>query len=165
MAVVAGHLDDVVHQDLAQRGLGLGPPRHPGRCVQGELGDGGVAGGSGVAVEVQHAADVGVDAPGEVVALRLGPGLGVGLRGRLWVTCTLKLLVQPLVAYAIAHWLLGLTGGPLLAIVIIAALPTAQNVFIYATRYDTATSLARDTGLITTIGSVPVILAATLLLA
>lgn len=99
------------------------------------------------------------------IALRLGPGLGVGLRGRLWVTCTLKLLVQPLVAYAIAHWLLGLTGGPLLAIVIIAALPTAQNVFIYATCYDTATSLARDTGLITTIGSVPVILAATLLLA
>jgi predicted permease len=39
-----------------------------------------------------------------------------------------------------------------------SALPTAQNIFVHATRYNRATVLARDTILITTIGSVPVIL-------
>ena len=34
----------------------------------------------------------------------------------------------------------------------------AQNIFVHATRYDRATILACDTILITTIGSVPVIL-------
>lgn len=98
------------------------------------------------------------------IALRLGPGLGAGLGRKLWVTCSLKLLVQPFVAYAAGHWILGASGAPLLAIVITAALPTAQNIFVYASRYDVGTALARDTILITTIGSVPVILTATLLL-
>lgn len=98
------------------------------------------------------------------IALRLGPGLGAGLGAQLWTTCLLKLAVQPLVAYAVAAFLLGAQGMPLLAIVVTAALPTAQNIFVHATRYDTGTGLARDTILITTLGSVPVILLAVLLL-
>lgn len=98
------------------------------------------------------------------IALRLGPGLGAGLGAKLWATCTLKLIVQPLVAYVIAAGLLGAQGVPLLAIVVTAALPTAQNIFVHATRYDVATGLARDTILLTTLGSVPVILLAVLLL-
>lgn len=98
------------------------------------------------------------------IALRLGPGLGRGLGAKLWTTTLLKLAVQPLVAYAIAHWLLGADGLALLAIVVTAALPTAQNIFVHATRYDIGTALARDTILLTTLGSVPVILLAVLLL-
>ncbi|GAB94974.1 hypothetical protein BJY21_001744 [Kineosphaera limosa] len=98
------------------------------------------------------------------IALRLGPGLGAGIGAKLWATCTLKLVVQPVVAWAIAAGLLGAQGVPLLAIVVTAALPTAQNIFVHATRYDVATGLARDTILLTTLGSVPVILLAVLLL-
>jgi len=49
--------------------------------------------------------------------------------------------------------------------VMLAALPTAQNVLNYAQRYERAETLARDTILITTIGSVPVLLVAAALLA
>ncbi|KGN30305.1 transport integral membrane protein [Knoellia sinensis KCTC 19936] len=93
------------------------------------------------------------------IALRLGPGLGAaGSVAELATTSLLKLIVQPLVAYAVARFALGVEGHALLAIVVTAALPTAQNIFVHATRYDRATVLARDTILITTMGSVPVIL-------
>ncbi|CAN7212150.1 AEC family transporter [Knoellia sp. LjRoot47] len=93
------------------------------------------------------------------IALRLGPGLGAaGSLAELATTSALKLVVQPLVAYAVAHFALGVEGHALLAIVVTSALPTAQNIFVHATRYDRATVLARDTILITTMGSVPVIL-------
>ena len=98
------------------------------------------------------------------IALRLGPGLGAGVAGQLWATTLLKLVVQPFVAYAVAHWILGVDGRELLAIVVVSALPTAQNIFAHATRYDTATGVARDTILLTTLGSVPVIVALALLL-
>jgi len=93
------------------------------------------------------------------IALRLGPGLGrAGSVAELATTSTLKLLVQPAVAWFVASVLLGVDGHALLAIVVTSALPTAQNIFVHATRYDRATVLARDTILITTIGAVPVIL-------
>lgn len=99
------------------------------------------------------------------IALRLGPGLGGdGPRGELALTSGLKLVAQPLVAYAVAAGLLGVTGHALLAVVVCSALPTAQNIFVTATFYDRATTLARDTILVTTALSVPVILIATLLL-
>ncbi|MFW5472732.1 AEC family transporter [Knoellia sp. CPCC 206450] len=93
------------------------------------------------------------------IALRLGPGLGAaGSVSELATTSLLKLVVQPLVAYAVAHLALGVDGHALLAVVVTSALPTAQNIFVHATRYDRGTVLARDTILITTMGSVPVIL-------
>jgi malonate transporter and related proteins len=93
------------------------------------------------------------------VALRLGPGLGrAGSVSELATTSTIKLLLQPLVAWFVASVLLGVEGHALLAIVVTSALPTAQNIFVHATRYDRATTLARDTILITTVGAVPVIL-------
>ncbi len=99
------------------------------------------------------------------IALRLGPGLGAaGSVSELATTSALKLVVQPVVAYAVAHFALGVDGHALLAIVVCSALPTAQNIFVHATRYDRATVLARDTILITTMGSVPVILAIAALL-
>lgn len=99
------------------------------------------------------------------IALRLGPGLGAaGSVGELATVTLLKLVVQPVVAYAVAHFALGVEGHALLAIVVTSALPTAQNIFVHATRYDRATVLARDTILITTMGSVPVILVVAALL-
>ena len=99
------------------------------------------------------------------IALRLGPGLGAaGSVAELATTSSLKLLVQPLVAFVVANLVLGVEGHALLAIVVTSALPTAQNIFVHATRYDRAINLARDTILITTVGSVPVILTAAWLL-
>lgn len=98
------------------------------------------------------------------ISLRLSPGLAGGEeRVELWATSALKLVGQPVVAGLLGlAW--GLTGHALYTAVVIAALPTAQNIFIIATRYDRATSLSRDTILVTTIGSVPVIFLATWLL-
>jgi malonate transporter len=48
--------------------------------------------------------------------------------------------------------------------VMLAALPTAQNVLNYAQRYERAEVIARDTVLITTVGSIPVLVIAALLL-
>ena len=92
------------------------------------------------------------------IALRLGPGFGGDVpAGELALTSTLKLAVQPVVAYAVAHHALGLSGQALLAVVVTSSLPTAQNVFVHATRYDRSVTLARDTILVTTVGAVPVI--------
>jgi predicted permease len=99
------------------------------------------------------------------IALRLGPGFGGGVApGELALTSILKLAVQPVVAYAVADLALGLDGAALLAVVVCSSLPTAQNIFVHATRYDRATTLARDTILVTTVGAVPVIALVVLLL-
>lgn len=92
------------------------------------------------------------------VSLRLGPGFGGDVpAAELVLTSTLKLAVQPLVAYAVAHHALGLSGHALLAVVVCSSLPTAQNIFVHATRYDRSTTVARDTILVTTIGALPLI--------
>jgi malonate transporter len=92
------------------------------------------------------------------VSLRLGGGFGSGgATGEIVLTSGLKLLVQPAVATAVGA-LLGLRGHGLLAVAVVSALPTAQNVFTYATRYGRAQILARDTILVTTILCVPVML-------
>ena len=89
------------------------------------------------------------------IALRLGPGFGGEVPGgELALTSALKLGVQPLVAYAVAHLALGLSGPALLAVVVCSSLPTAQNIFVHATRYDRSPTLARDTILVTTVGAV-----------
>ena len=69
----------------------------------------------------------------------------------------LKNLVHPLLAFLIGS-AVGLEGHALLAVVIPAALPTAQNVFGYAVRFDIGVPLARDAALVTTVLSVPVML-------
>ena len=77
----------------------------------------------------------------------------------------IKLVVQPFVAFLIASLLFGMSGHLLFSSVVMAALPTAQNVFNYASRYGTHMALARDVGLLTTIGSIPVLIVIALLLA
>lgn len=84
------------------------------------------------------------------------PGAG-GLRRQLTAVGLLKVVVHPAIAYAIAHWALGMEGTPLLAATMTAALPTAQNVFVYAYRYGQGVHLARDSIVTTTVAAIPVI--------
>ncbi|ANY05960.1 AEC family transporter [Pseudonocardia sp. HH130630-07] len=76
----------------------------------------------------------------------------------VWSAVAIKNVVHPLLAWVLAGWVLGLTGPALLAAVVLAALPTAQNVFGYAVRYDRAVAVARESALASTIASVPVLL-------
>ncbi|MFI7023942.1 AEC family transporter [Micromonospora sp. NPDC049900] len=75
----------------------------------------------------------------------------------------LKTLVQPAVAYLVARYGLGLSAPLVLACTVTAALPTAQNVFVYAVRYGRGVVLARDAILLSTVTAVPVLIAVALL--
>ena len=92
------------------------------------------------------------------VSLRLGPLPGRGVPpGELGLAVGLKLVVQPAVAYVVAR-LIGLDDAALLAVTVISALPTAQNVFVIAGRYGRAELLARDAVFVSTVGCVPAVL-------
>ncbi len=71
----------------------------------------------------------------------------------------LKAFVQPVIAYVTARFLLGLDGTALLAATLFAALPTAQNIYVYAVNYDTGRRLARSAVLLTTVLSIPIMTA------
>lgn len=88
-----------------------------------------------------------------------------GTRTDVIVATLLKLLVMPVVAWALGAFVFGMTGHDLLAVVVLASLPSAQNVFNYAQRYGVGEVVARDTVLLTTIGCVPVLLGVVWLLA
>jgi malonate transporter len=91
------------------------------------------------------------------------PASGKGA-GQAWLAVALKTLVQPALAYALGRWVAGLSGEALLAVVLTSALPTAQNVFVYASSYDRGTVLARDVVLLSTVLSVPVLVVLALVL-
>ncbi|SFN68118.1 AEC family transporter [Mycetocola miduiensis] len=91
----------------------------------------------------------------------LEPG---GSRRDVVLATAVKLAFMPVAAWLIGKFGFGITGTELFAIVVLAGLPTAQNVFNYAQRYDRGVLLARDTVLLTTVGSVGVLLVASLLL-
>jgi malonate transporter len=77
----------------------------------------------------------------------------------------LKAVGMPLVAWVAGALLFHMGPAELHASVVLAALPTAQNVLNFATRYGTGVPIARDAGLITTIAAVPVLLVVSVLLA
>ena len=97
-------------------------------------------------------------------ALRLSPRIGrAGHNREVVLVSVLKLLVMPVTA-----WLLGvaldLHDTVLLGVVITASLPTAQNIFLHATRYRVGEDVARESILVTTLASLPVALIVALLL-
>ncbi|HEX6515720.1 MAG TPA: AEC family transporter [Nocardioidaceae bacterium] len=95
------------------------------------------------------------------VSLRLGPRPGHGTSTAEMASITLlKLGVQPVVAGAVAWFVLGLRDTGLLAVTVLAALPTAQNIFIHATRYGRSEVVARDAIFLTTVLSLPVLFVA-----
>ena len=73
------------------------------------------------------------------------------------VASALKLAGMPAIAW-LAGTALGLSSDLLYAAVILAALPTAQNVYNYAATYRTGQTVARDTVFITTFLSLPAML-------
>ena len=91
----------------------------------------------------------------------LGPGSG---RRDVILASVLKLAVMPVVAYLVGRFGFGLTDHALYAVTVLGALPTAQNVFVYAQRYGVAETIARDAAFITTLGSLPVLFAIAVLL-
>ena len=76
----------------------------------------------------------------------------------------LKLVVMPLVSWLAGIFVFHLSGIMLLAVTIVGALPTAQSVFTYASRYSSGRTIARDSALATTLLSIPVLLVITLLI-
>ncbi|GAB43237.1 putative AEC family transporter [Gordonia terrae NBRC 100016] len=90
---------------------------------------------------------------------------GQSPRRDIALASVLKMIVMPITVYVVARWGFGQQGEALFAQVVIAALPTAQNVLVYATRYRRGQILARDTALITTLASIPTIMVVALLLA
>ncbi|WP_167149532.1 AEC family transporter [Actinomyces sp. ZJ308] len=87
----------------------------------------------------------------------------VSRRSGLWPAVVWKLAVMPGLAVVVGL-AAGLGGAQLLVPVVTAALPTAQNVFMYASRYGVGKDLARDAVLLTTAGFVPVVLLAAAIL-
>ena len=101
-------------------------------------------------------------APMALVAF--GMSLAVGRpAGRRWISrelglvMVLRAVLHPVLA-AVAGHALGLDRPALLAVVTMAALPTAQNVLVYALQYGRGQALARDAGLATTLLTIPVML-------
>ncbi|MET0297329.1 MAG: AEC family transporter [Microbacterium sp.] len=91
--------------------------------------------------------------------------LGAAGRRRDVVLATgLKLVAMPLVAWAVAQFVFGLSPADVLVVVVLAALPTAQNVFNYSQRFGVGETISRDTVFLTTVGCVPILLLATFLL-
>lgn len=121
-----------------------------------------------------------VMAPFELVGAAAVPvvllGFGMSLHGSrplapgterrdVVVASILKLAVMPVAAWALGHFVFGLTGHLLFVVTVLAALPTAQNVFTYAQRYQRGVILARDAVLITTALSIVVLVIVAALLA
>ncbi|OYX53324.1 MAG: hypothetical protein B7Y93_07805 [Micrococcales bacterium 32-70-13] len=92
----------------------------------------------------------------------LEPGSG---RRDILLAVSLKIVAMPTIAWAVGAFVFGLEGLPLFAVVVLAALPTAQNVFNYAVRFERAVPVARDAVLITTVLSVPALIVIAALLA
>ncbi len=75
----------------------------------------------------------------------------------LVLAVALRSVVHPVLAMLLGR-AFGLDGAALLAVVTMAALPTAQNVLVYALQYGRGQAVARDAGLVTTLFAMPVML-------
>ena len=91
------------------------------------------------------------------------PGRGAD-RGPVFLSVALKAVGQPVAAWALATGVFGLHGPQLLDVVVTSALPAAQNLYTYASRYRVAEGLARDSILLSTVLSVPVLVVVAALL-
>lgn len=85
---------------------------------------------------------------------------GPAIRAEIGVTVLIKTLVQPLTALAVGSLVLHLPAQQLFAVVTLSALPSAQNVFIYARQYELSTALARDAVMLSTLLSMATLSAA-----
>jgi malonate transporter and related proteins len=86
-------------------------------------------------------------------------------RGEIALAAVIKLTMMPLIAWLLGVFVFALGDQALFTVVILAALPSAQNVFNYSQRYQVATPLARDSVVLTTLVSLPIMMVLALLLA
>ena len=86
-----------------------------------------------------------------------------GRRIDVVLAATLKLVVMPAVAWGIAV-AFALPPDQVFVVVVLAALPTAQNVFNFAQRYGVGEILARDVVFLSTLGCLPALFGIALLL-
>lgn len=106
----------------------------------------------------------GIAVPGALIAFGMSlhgaplPGRSGG-RTELTVIAVLKMVVLPAVAYCLGHFVFRMDPVAVLAATLAAALPTAQNVFIYSLRYRVGQGLAREAVLVTTVLAIPVLIA------
>ncbi|MEY9993797.1 malonate transporter [Streptomyces sp. V4I8] len=91
------------------------------------------------------------------------PGRGPD-RQPVFLSVALKSVGQPAAAWALAAGVFGLRGAPLLDVVVTSALPAAQNLYTYASSYRVGERLARDSILMSTVISVPVLVVVATLL-
>ena len=91
-------------------------------------------------------------------------GASSGRRRDVILASALKLVAMPMVAWLLATFVFQLSSADILIIVVLAALPTAQNVFNYSQRYDIGETISRDTVFVTTIGCVPILILITTVL-
>ena len=93
------------------------------------------------------------------ISLRLSPvPRGRGNLAELGAMVLLKLAVMPGVTWLVAGPVLGLSGPEVLAAVVMASLPTAQNVFLLAVAYRQGENIARDSVFATTLLAMPAML-------
>ncbi|GAA2170862.1 AEC family transporter [Agrococcus versicolor] len=85
----------------------------------------------------------------------LSPGTG---RKEVLLATALKSFAAPAIAFVLARYAFDLSDELVYACTIMGALPTAQNMYQYALRYETGQVVARDVVLLTTILSLPVML-------
>lgn len=76
-----------------------------------------------------------------------------GDRSAIITVAALKNIVMPIVAFLLSYYVMGYRGPLLYACVVLAALPTGQNVYNYAARYNVGMSFARDGILVSTVTS------------
>jgi malonate transporter len=94
------------------------------------------------------------------VPFRAGSG-----RREVALASLLKVVLMPTIAWLLARFVFGFTGEALFATVILAALPTAQNVYNYAHRYDRQVVVARDAVLVASVAAIPAMVVIAALLA
>lgn len=81
-----------------------------------------------------------------------------GQRLETVLSVALKVALMPVAAYLLGRYVFHLAPHDLYAATILGGLPTAQNLFNFASRYDQNVNMARDIVLLSTIGSVPALL-------
>lgn len=88
-----------------------------------------------------------------------------GRRRDTVLASAVKLIIHPIAAWLLAAFVFQLDSDGVFVATVLASLPTAQNVFVSASRYNTGLIVARDTVLITTILAIPAMIAVAGLLA
>lgn len=86
------------------------------------------------------------------------------MRADVLLATALKLIAMPAIAWAVARFGFGIEGTDLFGVVVMAALPTAQNVFLFAGQFSLRSSLVRDVLLLSSLLSLPAVMVVALLL-